>query len=112
MSSALVQQKIGTTSLAFPSNVTAGNLIVVYAIWSNTGTVTLSDSRGNAYASAAPRTTWAGNWSSQVFYANAPVVIAQNTVLSGVRTITLAPTGPGVSGAAGTGLCGAGLASG
>ena len=39
---------------------------------------------------------------SQVFYANAPVVIAQNTVLSGVRTITLAPTGPGVSGAAGT----------
>jgi hypothetical protein len=41
---------------------------------------------------------------SQVFYADAPVIIAQNTNLSGVRTITIAPTGPGVTGAPGTGV--------
>ena len=41
---------------------------------------------------------------SQAFYANAPVVLAQNTVLSGVRNISLAPTGPGVSGNPGTGV--------
>ena len=62
--------KSGTTnSLAFNSANTAGNLIVVYAIWSNTGSVTVSDSRGNSYASAATRTTWGGTWSAQVFYA-------------------------------------------
>src|SRR5581483_2755497 len=31
---------------------------------------------------------------SQVFYANLPVVVAQNTVLSGIRNISVAPTGP------------------
>ena len=41
-----------TNSLAFTSANTAGNLIVVYVIWSNTNPVTLSDSRGNTYASA------------------------------------------------------------
>jgi hypothetical protein len=34
-------------SLAFSSANTAGNLIVVYAIWNNTGSATVSDSRGN-----------------------------------------------------------------
>jgi autotransporter-associated beta strand protein len=50
------------------------------------------------------RGTLTGAAGSQALYANAPVVIAQNTVLSGVRTITMAPTGPGVSGNAGTGV--------
>ena len=42
-----------------PSRATtrAGNLIVAYAIWNNAGGVSLSDSRGNAYASAGARTT-------------------------------------------------------
>ena len=45
--------KSGTTNrLAFNSANTAGNLIVVYAIWSNTGSVIVSDSWGNSYASA------------------------------------------------------------
>ena len=56
-------------NLAFANANTAGNLIAVYVSWSNGGTVTVSDSRGNPYASATPRTSWAGNWSSQVFFA-------------------------------------------
>jgi glucose/arabinose dehydrogenase/PKD repeat protein len=62
--------KSGTTnSLAFSSANTAGNLIVVYVAWSNTGAVMVSDTRGNSYASATGRTTWGTNRSSQVFYA-------------------------------------------
>ena len=60
-----------TNSLAFNSANTAGNLIVAYVIWSNTSPVTLSDSKGNSYVSAAGRTTWGSSWSSQVFYAKA-----------------------------------------
>jgi autotransporter-associated beta strand protein len=40
----------------------------------------------------------------QVYYADAPVIFAQNTTLSALRTISIANTGPGVSGAAGTGV--------
>ena len=47
-----------TTSVAFTNNNTAGNLIVAYVIWNNTGTVALSDSRGNTYASAGARRSW------------------------------------------------------
>jgi hypothetical protein len=39
-----------TNSLAFNGANTAGNLIVVYVVWGNTGSVSLSDSDGNAYA--------------------------------------------------------------
>jgi glucose/arabinose dehydrogenase/PKD repeat protein len=73
--------KSGTTnSLAFSSANTAGNLIVVYAIWSNTGSVAVSDSRGNTYATAAARTTWGGTSSSQVFYAR-NIAAGTNTVI-------------------------------
>ena len=73
--------KSGTTnSLAFPSANTAGNLIVVYVLWSNTNSVTVSDSQGNSYASAASRTTWSTNWSAQVFYAS--------NVAAGANTVT------------------------
>ena len=41
---------------------------------------------------------------SQVFYANLPVNLAQNISLDGIRNISIAPTGPGISGAAGTGV--------
>src|SRR5262245_15288718 len=62
--------KSGTTnSLAFSGANTAGNLIVVYAVWGNNGAVTVSDTRGNSYASAMSRTTWGTGRSLQVFYA-------------------------------------------
>jgi glucose/arabinose dehydrogenase/PKD repeat protein len=56
-------------SVALTSANVAGNLIVVQVIWSNTGAVTMSDTRGNAYVAATPRTTWASGWSAQSFYA-------------------------------------------
>jgi len=40
-------------SLPFSNANTAGNLIVVYVVWDNASPVTLTDSRGNAYASVA-----------------------------------------------------------
>ena len=67
-------------NLAFSASNTSGNLIVVYAIWSNTQPVTLSDTAGNSYASVAPATRWNnGAWSSQVFYAKS-VAGGANTV--------------------------------
>jgi glucose/arabinose dehydrogenase len=74
-------------SLAFSSANTAGNLIVAYVIWSNTNSVSLSDSRGNAYASAVARTTWGTNssWSAQVFYAR-NVAGGSNTVTATFAT--------------------------
>ena len=73
--------KSGTVnSLAFQSANTAGNLIVAYVVWSTTSAVTVSDSKGSVYASAAPATRWNNNgWSSQVFYAK-NVVGGANTV--------------------------------
>ncbi len=70
-----------SNSLAFNSANTAGNLIVVYANWSNTNTASVSDSRGNTYASAGNRVTWgsASNWSSQIFYAR-NIAAGSNTV--------------------------------
>ena len=70
-----------TNSLAFSSANTAGNLIVVYVVWGNTGSVTLSDSNGNSYAPAAPARAWGnGNaWRSQVFYAKS-IAGGANTV--------------------------------
>jgi hypothetical protein len=66
--------------LAFASPNTAGNLIVVYVIWNNTGTATVTDTRGNSYASAGAPTRWnSNNWSSQVFYAR-NVAAGANTV--------------------------------
>jgi glucose/arabinose dehydrogenase/chitodextrinase len=58
-------------SLAFKSANTAGNLIVVYLAWTNTNSVSVTDTRGNVYTSVGSRTTWGvnSNRSSQVFYA-------------------------------------------
>jgi hypothetical protein len=58
-----------TNSVAFGSANAAGSLIVAYVIWSNTGTVTVTDSR-NSFTPVAPVTRFSSNqWSSQVFYA-------------------------------------------
>jgi len=71
-----------TTPVAFASNNAAGNLIVAYVIWSNSGTVSLADSRGNTYAAAGARRAWgsSGRWSSQVFYAK--------NIAAGANTVT------------------------
>ncbi len=60
----------GTTSSAtFSSPATAGNLIVVYLIWDNTGPVAVSDSPGNLYKAAVGSTLWNnGQYSVQTFY--------------------------------------------
>ena len=69
-------------SLAFTNPNTAGNLIVVYAAWNNTGPVALSDSRGNTYTSVAPATAWGNtnSWRSQLFYAK--------NISGGTNTVT------------------------
>ena len=38
-------------------------------LWSNATSVSLADTRGNSYASAAPRRPWGSSWSEQTFYA-------------------------------------------
>jgi glucose/arabinose dehydrogenase len=73
-------------SLAFSNANAAGNLIVVYAIWDNTGAASISDTKGNAYSSVAPATRWNNNtWSSQVFYAK-NVAGGANTVRATFNT--------------------------
>ncbi len=69
-------------TLAFTNPNTAGNLIVVYVAWNNTGPVALSDSRGNTYTSVAPATAWGStsSWRSQLFYAK--------NISGGANTVT------------------------
>jgi outer membrane protein assembly factor BamB len=70
----------GTTqSTAFTTANTAGNLIAVYVVWDNTGSVSLSDTRSNTYTAATGRVTWGSNWSAQVFYAK-NIAAGANTV--------------------------------
>ena len=79
-------------NLPFALPNTAGDLVVVYVAWDNSSQVTISDSAGNAYASAAPAVSlpletastdpasWNNDaWSSQVFYAR-DVAGGANTV--------------------------------
>lgn len=58
-----------SASVTFNSSTKAGNTIVAYAIWSNTGTVALSDTRGNIFVSAANAVAWGSGYRAQVFYA-------------------------------------------
>src|SRR3954467_9863286 len=58
-----------TNSVPFSQGNTAGNLIAVFVLWNNGGTVSMSDSRGNAYAAGTARTAWGSGWSAQTFYA-------------------------------------------
>jgi glucose/arabinose dehydrogenase/chitodextrinase len=57
-------------NVAFTNPNTAGNLIVAYVVWSNSATVTMTDTRGNTYTAAQAPTSWNGtSWRAQVFYA-------------------------------------------
>ncbi len=68
-----------TASLAFSKANTAGDLIVVYVVWDNPGSVTVSDSKGDVYTAATARQSWGEGWSAQVFYAP-NIVGGTNTV--------------------------------
>ena len=69
-----------SVAVPFQAVNTAGNLVVVSVVWDNTSTVTITDSRGNAFAQAILRRTWASNDSAQVFYAR--------NVAAGANTVT------------------------
>ena len=68
-----------TASLAFSKANTAGNLIAVYVVWDNPGTVKVSDTAGNTYSAATVRQTFGTSWSAQVFYAS-NILAGSNTV--------------------------------
>ena len=59
-----------TVTVTASSHTTSGNLIAVYVVWDNTSTISLSDSAGNSYASAAGPIKWnSSKYGSQTFYA-------------------------------------------
>ncbi|HXZ83957.1 MAG TPA: DUF4038 domain-containing protein, partial [Myxococcota bacterium] len=65
---------------AFGRGNLRGDLIVAYVVWEGGGGVALSDSQGNAYASAAgPTAAATGSTQAQIFYA-AGVKAGRNTV--------------------------------
>jgi chitodextrinase len=58
-----------SVSVGFSNPTSAGNTIVAYVIWSNTNSVALTDSRGDAFVGVGSPVIWAGRYSAQVFYA-------------------------------------------
>jgi hypothetical protein len=85
--------KSGTVnSLAFKSVNTSGNLIVVYLAWTNTSSVSVTDTRGNSYTSVESPTTWgpSSTRSSQVFYAK-NIASGSNTVRATFATAISSP---------------------
>lgn len=70
----------GGVSASFANYNTAGNLIVAYVLWDNSGPVALTDSRGNVYSSAIGPTKYSGSpTNAQIFYAR-NVAGGSNTV--------------------------------
>ena len=59
-----------SVSATLDAPTVAGNTIVVYAIWSNTNSVALTDSRGNAYVNVGSPVAWGNGYSAQIFYAS------------------------------------------
>src|SRR5262249_1460509 len=82
----LVQKKLLQVTTGNGASVTfgrpnkVGDLIVAYVVWDNTAAVTLSDTRGNTYASAVGPTQSGDLSSAQVFYAS--------NVAAGTNTVT------------------------
>ena len=72
-------------STTFNSSTQPGNTIVVYVIWSNAGSVALTDSCGNAFASVSGPLSWGGGYSAQIFYAT-NIVGGTDTVTAAFRT--------------------------
>jgi chitodextrinase len=59
-----------SVSAAFNTATHAGNTIVAYVIWSNSGSVALTDSRGDTFNSVSAPVLWGGGYSAQIFYAS------------------------------------------
>ena len=57
-------------SATFDGTTLAGNTIVAYVIWSNTGSVALTDSRGDTFTSVGTPVIWGNGYSAQIFYAS------------------------------------------
>jgi chitodextrinase len=70
-----------SVSVTFSNANAAGNTIVAYVVWDNSGSVSLSDSRGNAYISAIGPTKYSSDrTNAQVFYSK--------NVAGGTNTVT------------------------
>ncbi len=54
----------GSVSVTFKKPTTAGNLIVAYVVWDNAGSVSVTDSAGDTFASAIGPTQATGDPSS------------------------------------------------
>ena len=75
-----------SVSVTFRKANTAGNLIVAYVVWDNSGAVSVTDSRGDTYASAVGPTQSSGDsTNAQIFYA-ANVAGGTNTVTANFAT--------------------------
>ena len=71
-----------SVSTPFNASTLAGNTIVAYVIWDNSGTVSLSDSRGDSFVAVGTPVTWSSGYKAQVFYAS--------KITGGATTVTTA----------------------
>lgn len=74
-----------STSVTFNTPTVAGNTLVVYVIWNNTGNIVLTDSQGNTFASVSAPVNWNNGNSAQIFYA-AAITGGPDTVTAAFRT--------------------------
>lgn len=75
-----------SVSVRFARPNKAGDLIVAYVVWDNTGPVSLTDSTGNAYVSAiGPTQSSSDTSNAQIFYAK-NVAAGPNTVTANFAT--------------------------
>jgi len=58
-----------SVSVTLHKQTVAGNLLIAYVAWGNTGAVSVADTRGNTWASAVGPTAAADGVSAQIFYA-------------------------------------------
>ena len=75
----------GSTSVTLNAPTVAGNTIVAYLIWNNTGSAAVSDSRRNTFVGAGSPLSWGSGYSAQVFYATG-IVGGTDTVTATFRT--------------------------
>jgi chitodextrinase len=75
-----------SVDVTFRKSNRAGDLIVAYVVWDNTGPVSLTDSTGNAYVSAiGPTQSSSDTTNAQIFYAK-NVAAGPNTVTANFAT--------------------------
>ncbi len=74
-----------TTSVTLNAPTVAGNTIVAYLIWNNTGSAAVSDSRGDTFIGVGSPLSWGNGYSAQVFYA-AGILGGMDTVTATFRT--------------------------